>query len=169
MELVPLNIYRSRKKIWYAIIGCLVFVTGSIFMLVARDDVFAIIISILCLAIFGGGMMLFLYQLTRNHPLLSFDRNGFYQKNIGLIAWNDVAGIGSVLVRSQKYVVVFLKKPEYFIDSRSQPGRAAYAFNYRLTGSPIAISSVNMEYSFEELLKLFNEWHNAYQLKEHAH
>ena len=80
----------------------------------------------------------------------------------GFIPWSEVLGLGVLEIQKQKTLVVAVRDPEKYIDRGGALKRALNRANHKLTGSPVAISSVALKIDFSELVSLFNRYHRKY-------
>jgi hypothetical protein len=77
------------------------------------------------------------------------------ETSIGLIKWNDIIGFRTEQEFSQKFIMVDVKNPEYYIEKRKNGlVKKAMEMNYSKYGSPITIISNSLDYKFLELEKL---------------
>lgn len=80
----------------------------------------------------------------------------------GFIPWPEVLGSGVYEVQKQKMLIIGVRDPQKYIDRGGALKRALNRANYKMTGSPVAISSVALKIDFSELVSLFNRYHQKY-------
>lgn len=80
----------------------------------------------------------------------------------GFIPWNEILGAEIFEVFRQKTLIILVKNPEAYVERGNPLKRAANKANYKMCGSPIAITSNTLQMSFPELLSLFQQYHQKY-------
>ncbi len=76
----------------------------------------------------------------------------------GLIPWCDIADFGIYEVHKQKMPTVILKNPDKYVEIGSSMRKTLNRANFKLCGSPIAITSTSLKISFDELVKVASEY-----------
>ena len=121
-----------------------------------RSSEFIQIIGIVAVIFFGiCGIFAFKKLFDKKNGLVIND-NGITDNSsgtsVGLIKWNDIIGIGIAQVHSQKFIMLEVSNPEYYIDlKKNKIGKMAMRANYDKFGSPISISANSLKTNFEEL------------------
>ena len=160
----------SKKKIILILLGGIILLLGGVWLAVEPerfiDNIFRIRnenqirMSGIAGIIFFGVLMFFWFKklfdkkngLTINDVGIIDNSNG---TSIGLIKWNDIIGFRTEQEFSQKFIMVDVKNPEYYIEKRKNGlGKKAMEMNYAKYGSPITIISNSLNYKFSELEKL---------------
>lgn len=80
----------------------------------------------------------------------------------GFIPWSEVLGAGVFEVQKQKMLVIGVRDPQKYIGRGGALRRALNEANYKMSGSPIAISSVALKVDFSELVSLFERYEQKY-------
>lgn len=80
----------------------------------------------------------------------------------GLIPWSEISGINIYEIQKQKMLIILVKNPDKYIEIGSVIKRTLNRTNYKMCGSPIAISSNSLKINFDELLKLSAEYFTKY-------
>lgn len=76
----------------------------------------------------------------------------------GLIPWSDVADFGIYEVHRQKMLTVLLKNPDKYIEIGNSMRKTLNRANFKLCGSPIAITSNSLKINFDDLVKVASEY-----------
>ena len=80
----------------------------------------------------------------------------------GFVAWNEIIGFDVYQTHNQKMLVVLLKNPEKYIEIGSSIRRTLIKASYKMSGSPVVITSSSLKINFDELLKSCNEYFAKY-------
>jgi hypothetical protein len=119
--------------------------------------------SILC---FGLGGLYGLRKLFDKRPGLIFNNSGIVDNAsavaAGFIPWSEVLGAGVYEIQKQKMLIIGVRDPQKYVGRGGALKRALNKANYKMSGSPISISSVALKIDFAELISLFNRYHQKY-------
>ncbi|WP_435138264.1 STM3941 family protein [Formosa sp. A9] len=168
----------SKSKIMLLFVGALIFVAGGI-QFVYAPQIFANskyrpkspelieIIGITAVLFFGVCAIFGLKKLFDKKTGLKINADGITDylsaTSIGLIKWSDIVGIGTAQVHSQKFVIVEVSNPEYYINlNKSRIGKMAMQSNYNSLGSPISISTISLKITFTDLKELIETHYEKY-------
>lgn len=118
-------------------------------------------------AVFGGlAASACVKNLFNREPGLILNSVGLSDKSSGFahgfIPWADISEFYTYKVKSQQILVIVVNNPEKYINMGNAFRRGYNRFNYKLTGSPISMSSVALKISFEELLGVCNAYLSEY-------
>ncbi len=80
----------------------------------------------------------------------------------GLIPWSEISGFNVYAFQRQKMLIVLLKNPDKYLEIGSAIKRTLNKTNYKMCGSPIAITSNSLKINFDELLKISNTYFTKY-------
>jgi hypothetical protein len=80
----------------------------------------------------------------------------------GLIPWNEISGFNIHELQKQKMLIVLVKNQNKYIEVGNVIKRTLNRTNYKMCGSPIAITSNSLKINFDELLELSNEYFTKY-------
>lgn len=80
----------------------------------------------------------------------------------GFIPWSEVEGSGVYEVHQQKMLIIIVRDPGKYIGRGGALSRTLNKANYKMSGSPISISSVALKIDFAELVSLFDRYHRKY-------
>lgn len=88
---------------------------------------------------------------------LIIDSNGITDNSsnlsVGLIKWTDITDIRSDNDNSTKFLYIFVKNPEKYIQKKKFT-RRLMRMNMGMTGTPLYISSISLKCSFKELERI---------------
>ena len=80
----------------------------------------------------------------------------------GFIPWSEIVGFDIFEVLSQKTLIVKVTNPERYVEVGGSIKRALNRVNFKMCGSPIAITSNSLKIEFEELLDVCNTYFKKY-------
>lgn len=166
----------SKKKITLQILLACVFVAlgGWLFSLDAEfiqsmrrfnSPFFVHSIGLASMILFGffGGFAT--WKLFDKKPGLVLDGFGIIDNAsglaAGLIPWTDVVDTGTFEVQKQKMLVINVRDPQKYIMRGSPLKRLLVKANHKMCGSPIVISPNALKIDFDELVSLFNRYHES--------
>ncbi|MFT3807976.1 STM3941 family protein [Arenimonas sp.] len=160
----------SRMKLVLLVLGAIVLALGSAWMATLDDatiretrrlgnPVIVHALGMFGIAFFGLGAVFGLFKLFDRAPGLVLDERGFSHRSSalasGFVPWSDVTGVDVYQIQRQKMLVVKLVNPQKYIEQGNAFRRAINRANFRMCGSPIAISSNALAIDFDELRRLF--------------
>lgn len=127
-----------------------------------RSAEFIFIVGIISIVFFGiCGVYIFKklfdkkYGLIINKIGINDNSNG---TSIGLIKWTDIIGLRVVQEYSQKFIIVDVSNPEYYINlKKSRIGKSIIKSNYNKYGSPIGITTSTLKIDFAELKEIIEK------------
>ena len=76
----------------------------------------------------------------------------------GLIPWSEIVGFSIFEMQNQKMLIVKVSNPEKYIERGGSLRRALNKANFKMCGSPIAITSNSLKIRFDELLDSCNQY-----------
>ncbi|MGB5981182.1 MAG: STM3941 family protein [Nonlabens sp.] len=161
----------SKSKMIVIIIGSLAFVGLGLWFLTVppqmnnsflANPTVILVVSIISILFFGLISITVFRKLLDNKPGLIINSQGITDNSsgvsAGLIPWEDIVGIETTQVRSQRFLMIMVKNPEYYLDKVSNPiKRNTMRMNHRFYGSPISISATALQTNFNELHDVLNE------------
>lgn len=80
----------------------------------------------------------------------------------GLIPWSEIVGFAIYEVQQQKMLIVKVSNPEKYIQRGNFLKRALNRTNFKMCGSPIAISSNSLKIRFDALIDSCNQYFDRY-------
>ncbi|GGG46962.1 hypothetical protein GCM10010976_17990 [Bizionia arctica] len=127
-----------------------------------RSSEFMQILGIVGVAFFGICSIFAFKKLFDKKAGLIINKQGITDNSggtsIGLVKWNDIIGIRMEQVHSQKFMMLEVSNPEYYIDlKKNRIGKMAMRANYDKFGSPISISANSLKINFAKLQALIEE------------
>ncbi len=80
----------------------------------------------------------------------------------GFIPWPEIFGFDIFEIQKQKTLIIMVVNPERYIEVGGSIKRALNRVNFKLCGSPIAITSNSLKIGFQELLDICNTYFEKY-------
>jgi len=131
---------------------------------ITRSESIVFIAGILGLIVFGLGSILLVKKLFDNKPGLIINEKGITDNtnssSIGLIKWSDITKISQKKVVSTKFLLVEIRNPEEYIEKANRLKKLTLRQNLNTYGTPITLTSLGLQCSFEELERLILESYN---------
>jgi hypothetical protein len=171
----------SKKKIALAILGSSAFVAIGIwllsldeanirfnrsFRLLFNNPTFAYGLGILSIVFFGALALFFVKKIFDKKPGLIFSNSGIVDNAsavaAGFIPWSEVTGSHIFEMPQQKMLIIMVTDPQKYVDQGNAVKRKLNQANYKMCGSPIAISANALKINFSELQSLFDEYQRKY-------
>jgi hypothetical protein len=88
----------------------------------------------------------------------------YFANGLTLISWSDAKEIKTVNVKKEKYLVVFVKNPQDYIDRATGSfKRNEMKLHYKTFGSPIVFPSGSLKMDFDDLYHLLIEKMREYK------
>ena len=170
MKKSKIEVSLSKTKLFFVIIGCLIFVALGIFMLLNGEEMQTRKFSPLWIMVFGGiGVLFFggiciavIKKMFDKKPGLRIDENGIWDNSsgvsAGLIAWKDILKIRKISVSGTRFLLIDVQNPEAYIDNaKGRIKKMAMKTNTKKYGTPISISSNGLSIKFNALEELILE------------
>lgn len=167
----------SKKKIVLLIIGACVFAILGIWLLSLdaltiqsqrrfNDPLFVHGIGLVMIVFFGIAGVFGFKKLFDKKPGLVLNSSGVIDNSsgvsAGLIPWMEILGAEIYEVHRQKFLIIKVRNPQKYIEQGGPLKQAFNQANYKMCGSPIAITSGALRVDFTELLLLFGEYKQKY-------
>jgi hypothetical protein len=115
---------------------------------------------------FGATALYASVKLLDKRPGLVLNSSGFVDNASGVAAgfvpWSEVLGAGTYEVQGQKMLIIGLRDPQKYVDRGNAVKRLLNKGSYKMTGSPVAVSSAALRIDFKELVSLFERYHRKY-------
>ena len=87
--------------------------------------------------------------------------------NLGLIAWNDIINIKRKKIGKGKYIIVFLKNPDYYMSKVKNPVTKLNITQYNITyDTPVVINPKTLSCTFDELESALREGFERYKREQ---
>lgn len=138
-----LVVANARGRYAAMLLGALAFVAMGALMVLRQPGLESYLIGGASIVFFGGGAVLFVFQLIDRRPRLILDDEGLYDRTlgVGVIPWRDIADAQLVSVRGHAFVCLHLRNPEHWIGRLSAGQRRLAALNQRMG---FALLNVNL-------------------------
>lgn len=123
-------------------------------------------VAIAAILFFGACAFYASIKLFDTRPGLVLNSSGIVDNGSGVAAgfipWSEILGAGVYEVQGQKMLVIGVRDPQKYIDRGNALKRLLNKGSYKMTGSPVAVSSVALKIDFKELVSLFERYHRKY-------
>jgi hypothetical protein len=163
----------SKNKIILLSLGALIFVLLGFWLAIDPENfkvsVFRYrstelirVVGIISIVFFGVCSFFIFKKVFDKKFGLIIDKNGITDNSnatsIGLVKWTDIIGIRVLEVVNQKFVMIDVSNPEYYIDlKKNRFGKMAMKANYTKYGSPISITANSLKADFKELKEIIEK------------
>jgi len=98
----------------------------------------------------------------RRQPLVEINKSGIVDRSsavgAGPISWDEITGAEIRSTMSNKYLVIFVARPEEVILRQSPIKQKLMRMNVPIVGSPVAIAGTLLTMPIEELRSHILEW-----------
>lgn len=168
-----LKIPLSKNKILLFFLGSIIFVALGIWFLNDPEKLanssyrpksaeFIQIIGIVAVVFFGVCGLFTFKKLFDKKDGLIINQDGIIDNasgtSVGLVKWTDITGIEITQVHSQKFIMIEVSNPQYYINlQKNRIGKMAMKANYNKYGTPISISANSLKTDFTALKKLIEK------------
>ena len=140
--------------------------SGRSYRFFFNDPVVVRVAAVAAILLFGLGGLYGLKKLFDKRPGLILNSSGIVDNAsavaAGFIPWSEVLGSGVFEIQKQKLLIIGVRDPRKYIDRGGALKRTLNNANYKMSGSPVSISSVTLKIDFAELVSLFNRYHQKY-------
>lgn len=174
MEKIEIEL--SKNKIALLTIGSLIFVVLSILFLLNpesftsfryRNENFIRIAGILSTIFFGATGIYGCFKFFDKKVGLTLNNIGLIDNtnasSVGNINWDEISEIKMEQVMSTKFLLVYVKNPNKFIENSTGFKKKIMIANNKMYGTPISITSNTLKCNFDELEKIVLEFYNFYK------
>nr|WP_315475912.1 STM3941 family protein [uncultured Undibacterium sp.] len=124
-------------------------------------------IGVISIVFFGLCGLFGVRKILDKKPGLILSSSGIVDNSsgvsAGLIPWSEILGFDIFEVQKQKTLIVKVTKPERYIEVGGSVRRMLNRMNFKLCGSPIAITSNSLQIDFDELLDICNRYFEKYR------
>lgn len=165
-----IEIQLSKTKNILMLLGALGFVTLGVLFIITPEAFISLrmrnpqvirIAGISSVLFFGAASAYGLRKLFDNRIGLTIDENGILDNtnasSIGLIKWTDITKIKTAQVASAKFLLIYVKNPNLYLNMVKGLKRKLLAGNNRIYGTPFSITSNSLKCNFNDLEKLIND------------
>jgi hypothetical protein len=163
----------SKNKIILLSLGALIFVILGFWLAIDPENfkvsVFRYrspelirVVGIISIVFFGVCSFFIFKKVFDKKFGLIIDKNGITDNSnatsIGLVKWTDIIGIRVLEVVNQKFIMIDVSNPEYYIDlKKNRIGKMAMKANYKKYGSPISITANSLKANFKEVWEIIEK------------
>ena len=111
---------------------------------------------------FGLGAVYMLRKLFDNSVGLTISEEGITDNSsavsVGLIEWQDITGVETLEIASNKILLVHTNNPEKYMErAYNFFSRKAMQANYKMYGTPLSITANALQIKYKELEQLIYE------------
>lgn len=170
-----INVYTSRKKsLGLAALGVLtVAASVSFFFVEYRHTtlVFRTVLGAVGTLFFGTCLVNIISRLVVRRLFLIIDAGGICVDTLyapdGRVEWKDIEGFTEETVGGQKFIVVCVSNPRYYIEGQKNAWRRRLmTLNFNSNGSPFHIATNAVRMGHDELLRLLRDSLRKYKPAE---
>ncbi|WP_162032347.1 STM3941 family protein [Chryseobacterium potabilaquae] len=167
-----IEIKLSKKKLMFLLLLAIGFVIiSSLFSInpsyfvsfITRSEKVIFLIGVLGTVVFGIASILLFIKLFDNKLGLVINKEGILDNtnfsSIGLIKWVDITNIRIEKVMSTKFLLIEVINPNEYIERASVIKKLSLKQNMKTYNTPITLTSVGLQHSFEDLSEIiFESW-----------
>lgn len=153
----------SKTKLLFGIAGSMLFVALGFYlfsMLENRQTVYnnpVLIkgVAVATILFFGATGIYGIIKLLGKNIGLIIDDDGIMDNtnaaSMGLVKWADINEFRTEQVMSTKFLLVFMKDPNSFIEKAGGTKQRLVKRNMKMYGTPVVITSTTLKYKFSDL------------------
>ncbi len=124
------------------------------------------LISIAAIVFFGFLGLVIIRKLFQNIPGVIINYRGITDNasgiSAGFIPWGEIIRIEEYTIGPNKFASIYVQDPEKYITKGNFIKRLTNRGNYKMTGTPIHISSKSLQVDFGKLMHNLQEYHKYY-------
>lgn len=147
------------------LLGSVIFVVIGIFMQQeqvssdrsAQELLFLQGAGFVVMLFFGLCGLVALVRLFSNKPGLIITDEGL-NYNANVILWSEITELGEYQNKGTKCILIHINDPKSFLNKGNFIQRNVSGMNYKMTGTPLSISSTDLKIDYEDLKKMLNEY-----------
>lgn len=125
------------------------------------EALIVMIVSFASIGFFGLCGIYGLIKLFDNKPGLIINEQGILDNSSAvsgnLIKWEDITGFEIEQVKSTKFLLIFVKNPEFYLERVNMFKRFWMSSNEKFYGTPLSISSNSLKCNFDELITIIGQ------------
>ncbi|MFZ6816454.1 STM3941 family protein [Undibacterium sp. Rencai35W] len=167
----------SKTKMLLLIAGACAFVVGGLWMVQLdsaeiesqrrfNSPILVHVIGVISITFFGLCGLFGVKKIFDKKPGLILSSAGIFDNSsgvsAGLIPWSEIVGFDIFEVQKQKTLIVKITNPERYIEVGGPLQRTLNRMNFKLCGSPIAITSNSLTIGFDELVDVCHMYFKKY-------
>jgi hypothetical protein len=171
-----IKIKGSWTKFLLAILGSLGFTMAGISLIITpetfvssiiKGTFFIQIVGIAAVLFFGFALILLIKAFfTGGKFNLIITENGIIDNStyssVGMIKWEDIILIKSTKVKTTKFLLIYVKNSEKYINSKQRIKKMMLKGNFNLFGTPITITSNSLNCNFSKLEEVITKSYSMY-------
>jgi len=174
--MTEIKIPLSKKKNLLMLLGAAIFVVLGVLFVVRPENFtsqfhqnIALIrlVGMLSVVFFGACAIYGMIKIFDKKYGLIIDREGIIDNtnasSIGLINWADILSIETQNVMSTRFLLIFIKNPENYLNRAKGLKRKLLYANMKMYGTPLSIISNSIKFNFDDLEDLIKANLNEYQ------
>jgi hypothetical protein len=131
---------------------------------ITRSEIIVFTAGILGVAFFGVASVFLFIKLFDKKPGLVINKEGIidntHSSSLGLINWSEITKIYKKKVISTEILIIEIRNPETYIQKANGLKKIGLRQNLKSYGTPITLTSVGLQCSFDELERLVLESYN---------
>lgn len=165
----------NKKKIMLLFIGSIGFVALSCWIWKKADNqthyepLEMKIVAVAGAVFFGIAAIFGFYKLFDKKPGIVMDAIGIHDNSstIGsrVIKWNNITGLSIYQIQKTKLLILSVNNAEELMQRESKFKRWLMSMNYKKYGTPIVISAVSLNSTFDELVQAISGMFEKYKSK----
>ncbi len=166
----------SKKKLILLLLSGIGFVICSILFIInpshfvsfiIRSEKIIFLIGIIGIIFFGIASIFLFIKLFDSKPGLIISKEGIIDNtnssSTGLIRWIDIINIKQEKVMSTRFLLIEVKNPEEYIEKSNKLKSFSLKQNMNTYGTPLTLTSVGLQSSFEDLHRIIIESWEKYK------
>lgn len=172
-----IEIYTSKKKSIWLVIGSIAFVALGVWLLMeadnlsgwrARNPIFTKGIGIASVLFFGFGMVVGIKRLIKSEIALIIDPMGLSvnpkKSPPEFVKWENILGFQEIKIHSTRILIIGVNNPEYWVEKEANAMRKRLMqFNVNNYGSPFNIGASGLQISAKELRETLQRYFEKYK------
>jgi len=174
--MTEIKIQLSKKKNLLMLLGAAIFVVLGVLFVVSPENFtsqlhqnIALIrlVGMLSVVFFGACAIYGMIKIFDKKYGLIINREGIIDNtnasSIGLINWADILSIKTQNVMSTRFLLIFIKNPENYLNRAKGLKRKLLYANMKMYGTPLSIISNSIKFNFDDLEDLIKTNLNEYK------
>lgn len=167
-----ITIETSKTKTIFCLLGSLCFVIVGFVLLFDADVMFptkptrilfAQVSGFLGIITFGFFSLAIIKCLFSKHQQLIIDNTGITIFNFGLVEWQDIIRIDTLIIHRNKLLLIYLNNEQKYLHKLSKFQRFVAKMNIKYYGTPLSISSTPYQCNFKQLEQYLSQGLSDYQ------
>lgn len=151
-------VYASKKRLWLLMFIALIFVVVGILLAVAgmsEKEYTIIIVSVLCLVVFGFCLIYLINKLLSHEPSLIINDEGIFDNSTyvagGQMLWTEISAFTTYKYNGQLLIGIEFYDSELFLSNQTWFKRALMKLNQNMGLPPVNISPKIFEMPLEDV------------------